>query len=56
MVRASLVGSIFLGSRWNNGPPSICSNRFMAFVREGCDTPQRLAARVKFRSSQSAKK
>lgn len=24
-------------------------------VREGCDTPQSLAARVKFRSSQSAK-
>jgi len=31
-------------------------NALIAFVSEGCDTPMRLAARVKLYSSHSAKK
>jgi hypothetical protein len=46
----------FPGLRWNNRPPSFCSNRTIAFDSEGCDTPQRLAAPVKVRSWQIARK
>src|SRR6516164_989964 len=45
------------GSEFARGtPPSACSNPMMALVSEGWETPQRLAARVKLRSSQSARK
>src|SRR6516165_4361694 len=44
------------GLRWKTAPPSSCSNAIMALVSEGWETPQRLAARVKLRSSQSARK
>jgi len=51
MVYPSSVGFAFLEVRSNKDPPSIRSNRLMAFVSEGYDTRQRIAARVKLRSS-----
>lgn len=43
-------------NRSNRRPPSISSILWIALVSDGCATPQRFAARVKFCSSQSTKK
>lgn len=39
-----------------NRPPNSASKFLTAMVSDGCDTPQRLAARIKFRSSQKERK
>jgi len=42
--------------RSNSSPPSLRSSTLMPLLKEGCETPHRLAARVNFSSSQSATK
>jgi hypothetical protein len=44
------------GLALKSAPPSSCSRAMMALVSEGWETPQRLAAWVKVRSSQRARK
>ena len=55
MARPRGVTDTF-GLRVNSWPPSCVSSRLMQQVREGWDTPQRRAARVKFSSSTRARK
>jgi hypothetical protein len=44
------------GLRMKRAPPSSRSSALIALVNEGCETPLRLAARVKLRSSPRARK
>jgi hypothetical protein len=54
--RPSCVSRTFNRLRSNNGRRIPASSVWMARVSEGCATPQRVAARVKLCSSQSATK
>jgi hypothetical protein len=47
---------VLFRSRWNRAPPNSSSSSRIERVSEGCETLQRLAARVKFNSSQRARK
>jgi hypothetical protein len=55
MARPSAV-SATAGLRSNSAPPSCRSSALIALVSDGCETPLRLAARVKLPSAHSARK